>query len=94
MDLLEKKLLMEWKLKINRSKPLYKMQALLFSLIAMLTSSAVSENVVVCPLNGILFIWIRFVLHILRLGHFGRQKEHWKLKKRSTYMCIQKSRMI
>lgn len=37
MDLLEKKLLMEWRLKINKSKPLFKMQILLFSLIAMLT---------------------------------------------------------
>lgn len=28
MDLLEKKLLMEWRLKINKSKPLFKVQIL------------------------------------------------------------------
>lgn len=64
MDLLEKKLLMEWRLKINRSKPLNKMQTLIFSPIAMLTFIPVSENLVVCQLNGISSIWISFVLHI------------------------------
>ena len=44
MDLLEKKLLMEWRLKISRSKPSYKMQTLLFLLIAMLTFIIISEN--------------------------------------------------
>lgn len=62
MDLLEKKLLMEWRLKINRSKPLNKMQTLIFSPIAMLTFIPVSENLVVCQLNGISSIWISFVL--------------------------------
>lgn len=74
MDLLEKKLLMEWRLKINRSKPLNKLQTLIFSPIAMLTFIPVSENLVVCQLNGISSIWISFVLHIWGLGTLIEKK--------------------